>query len=299
MTAIQSFIQRHALRTYYVLTFIISWGGILLIIGGLDGLPGTPVQVERLFPLVILALLAGPSVTGVLMTGLVYGRAGLRALLTRLFRWRVGARWYAVALLTAPLFVAAVLFTLSLFSPIFLPSIVTTDNKLSLLLTGITVGLVGGFLEELGWTGFATAEFRRRYGILATGLIMGLLWGAWHFMVTFWMSGDASGALNLALYLPSVVASVGELPAFRVLMVWVYDRTESLLLAVLMHASLIASTLFILNSATAGVPAVAWHFVLAVVLWMGVAAIAAANNGHLSRPGQSSASVGSPQFTPR
>ena len=39
------------------------------------------------------------------MTGLVYGRAGLRDLLTRMTRWRVGARWYAVALLTAPLLV--------------------------------------------------------------------------------------------------------------------------------------------------------------------------------------------------
>jgi len=282
MSSLRTFIKRHPLATYYVLTFLISWGGILLGIGGLGGLPGTPEEVERLNPPVILLLLAGPSVSGVLLTGVVHGRAGLSALLSRLLRWRVDARWYAVALLTAPLFVAAVLFTLSLLSPVFLPNIVTTDNKMSLLLSGLSVGLVGGLFEELGWTGFATPEFRRRYGILATGLIMGLLWGAWHFMVTFWMAGDASGALNLALFLPSVVASVGELPAYRVLMVWVYDRTESLLLAILMHASLIFSTLFVLNSVTAGAPAVAWHLVLAVVLWIVVAAVAAANHGRLA-----------------
>lgn len=282
MSSLRIFIKRHPLATYYVLTFLISWGGILLVIGGLGGLPGTPEEVERLNPPVILLLLAGPSVSGVLLTGVVHGRAGLSALLSRLFRWRVDARWYAVALLTAPLFVAAVLFTLSLLSPVFLPNIVTTGNKMSLLLSGLSVGLVGGLFEELGWTGFATPEFRRRYGILATGLIMGLLWGAWHFMVTFWMAGDASGALNRAVYLPSVVASVGELPAYRVLMVWVYDRTESLLLAILMHASLIFSTLFVLNSVTAGAPAVAWHLVLAVVLWIVVAAVAAANHGRLA-----------------
>jgi D-alanyl-D-alanine carboxypeptidase len=33
-----------------------------------------------------------------------------------------------------------------------------------------------------------------------------------------------------------------EVTAYRILMVWVYDRTESLLLATLMHGSLIAST---------------------------------------------------------
>jgi membrane protease YdiL (CAAX protease family) len=45
---------------------------------------------------------------------------------------------------------------------------------------GLVVGLLVPFFEELGWTGFATAELRKRHGVLATGLIMGLLWGAWH-----------------------------------------------------------------------------------------------------------------------
>src|SRR5215212_7112477 len=51
-----------------------------------------------------------PSVAGILLTGLLYGRAGLHDLLTRMRRWRVGARWYALALLTAPLLFTAVLF---------------------------------------------------------------------------------------------------------------------------------------------------------------------------------------------
>jgi hypothetical protein len=36
---------------------------------------------------------------------------------------------------------------------------------------------------------------------------------------------------------------LGQLLAYRVLMVWVYDRTGSLLVAMLMHASLTATTL--------------------------------------------------------
>jgi hypothetical protein len=35
---------------------------------------------------------------------------------------------------------------------------------------------------------------------------------------------------------------VGQWPAYRVLMVWVYDRTGSLLVAMLMHARLSACT---------------------------------------------------------
>ena len=39
--------------------------------------------------------------------------------------------------------------------------------------------MVGGIFEELGWTGFAmpTLLRRMRYGVLTTGLIVGVLWG--------------------------------------------------------------------------------------------------------------------------
>jgi hypothetical protein len=75
----------------------------------------------------------------------------------------------------------------------------------------------------------------------------------WHFLVQGWDSGTSSGGLSPALFLPLYFfSSVGGLTAYRVLMVWVYDRTESLLVAMLMHASLIASTLFILVPVTTG-----------------------------------------------
>ncbi len=112
MTTIKAFITRHPVPTYFALTFAISWGGFLLVIGGPGGFPGTSGQIDPLFPFVVLAMLAGPSVAGILLTGLVDGRAGLREFLSRLLKWRVGARWYAVALLPAPLLATAVLLAL-------------------------------------------------------------------------------------------------------------------------------------------------------------------------------------------
>ena len=57
-------------------------------------------------------------------------------------------------------------------------------------------------------------------------------------------------------------------------MVWVYDRTESLLVAVLMHASYIFSTLFVLAPLTTGVSFLTYTSVFAVALWIVVAAVA-------------------------
>ncbi|CAG0998736.1 hypothetical protein ANRL4_02969 [Anaerolineae bacterium] len=283
MTTIKAFIKKHPVLTYFTLTFAISWGGILLVIGGPAAIPSTAQQSDRLFPIALMVMLVGPSAAGILLTGLLYRKDGLHAFLSRLLKWRVGARWYGVALLTTPLLVMATLFMLSLLSPIFLPDIATTNDKVSLLLTGIAVGLMGGILEELGWTGFAIPELRRRYGILSTGLIVGILWGVWHFLVTFWGSGDSSGALSLDLLLPPLLFYVGVLPVYRVLMVWVYDRTGSLLVAMLMHASLTASTVFILSPEARGVPLLIYYIILTAVLWGIITAIAMANRMQLSR----------------
>src|SRR5215208_4755877 len=144
---------------------------MLLIIGGVGAIPGTAEETAKLFPAVYLVTVAGPSLAGILLTGLTGGWAGLRELLSRLLKWRVGAPWYAVALLTAPLTVMGTLLALSIVSAEFVPGFLTTSIKASLLQFGIVAGLG-----------------------LGTGLLVGLLWGAWHFLSNVWASGTSSGA---------------------------------------------------------------------------------------------------------
>jgi membrane protease YdiL (CAAX protease family) len=241
-------IRSHPLLSFHVLVFAISWGAILIAVGlGPGGFSATPQQLQVAIPYAVPAMLAGPGIAGLLLTGVLYGRAGFRELRTRLLTWRVGARWYAIALLTAPLLIMAVLLALSLISPKFLPRIFTTSDTASLLLMGLAVGLPTGILEELGWTGFAIPRLRLRYAVLGTGLIVGVLWGAWHLPINYWASGVTSGEVSLAIWLPLWLVGTfgGQLTAFRVLMVWVYERTDgSLLVAILMHVSLAASQLF-------------------------------------------------------
>jgi membrane protease YdiL (CAAX protease family) len=282
MKIFRAFIESHPVLVYFALAFAISWGGALIVVGP-GGIPATSKeQYETLLPIAILAMVAGPSVAGILLTGLFYGRVGLREFGSRLLRWRVGARWYAVALLTAPLLFAAVSFALSLTSAEFLPGILTSDDRASVLLMGLFAGLTAGIFEELGWTGFAVPTLLGlRYGVLGTGLIVGLPWGVWHLLVAFWASGTTSGEFAVASYLLDPFLF---LVAFRVLMVWVYDRTGgSLLVAgILMHTSLTSSTL-ILGAGVVGVPLVTFDLTWAAVLCVVIAAVAVANHGHLTR----------------
>lgn len=280
MTTVSAFIRKYPLSTYFVLTFVLSWGGIL-VAARPDGISTASAPPQSLLPFVYLAMVIGPSVAGVLSIGFVQGTAGFRELRSRLLRWRVGPRWYAVALLTAPLLWMAANMALSLASPAFIPDIVTSDDKASPLLAGIAAGLVVGLFEELGWTGFAVPRLRGRYGVLATGLVVGVAWGAWHFLVFFWGSALFSGALRPSLVLPMQLFSF--LPAFRVLMVWVYDHTGSLLVAVMMHTSLVVCTLSLAPPALTGTPLVISDLVFAAALWGVVAVVATMSGGQLSR----------------
>jgi membrane protease YdiL (CAAX protease family) len=253
MRALTAFIAKHPVPIYFALTFTISWGGAVYA---------------------LIAMLAGPSVTGILLTWLVSGRTGLRRFLARLLAWRVGARWYAVALLTAPILMTATLLGLSSTSPAFLPGIFTSEDTGSLLLISLAVGVSAGLFEELGWTGFAIPILRSRYGVLATGLIVGTFWSGWHLLPNVWSSRAASGELAVSVYLTATALGVfvGYLTAFRVLMVWVYDLTESLLLGMLMHVSFTASLLTLNPLNLAGQNLQLYSFALAGMLWVVVAA---------------------------
>ena len=277
-------IRRYPLSTYYVLVFAISWGGILALIR-VYGIPSTPDEFNKALPLAIAAMLAGPSVAGILMTALVDGRMGLRELLASLLRWRVAVVWYALALLAAPVVGTAALSALSLVSPAFLPGLWTTDDKASRLLFGLAAAAVVGILEELGWTGFAIPKLRLRYSVLASGLIAGILWGAWHIMGQVVLaSGTYTGDLSPPLFMAmrTILLLIGGLVAYRVLMVWVYDRTGSLLVAMLMHFSLTASAMVLEPAEIAGEALVVYDLVSAAMLWAVVAAVGRAK-GRLSR----------------
>jgi membrane protease YdiL (CAAX protease family) len=275
MTIIKNFIKRHHLLIYFISVFIISWGTILLLVGP-DGIPASAEQMVVLG----MAMLLGPTTAGILLIGLTAGKVGYHDLLSRLLRWRISARWYAVALLTAPLATIAILLALSLLSPKFIPSIVISNDRVTLVMMGIVGGLMVGFFEEIGWTGFAIPQMRLRYNIPVTGLIVGLIWGAWHFLL-FWENDSFTAAFPLALLLARLFS---WLPAYRILMVWVYDRSESLFVAMLMHVSLVA-TLAIIDPSLTGVELLTLILVRAVVLWIIVAMVTMNNRLQFGKAG--------------
>jgi membrane protease YdiL (CAAX protease family) len=169
-------------------------------------------------------MLLGPSLGGIACTALLDGRAGLRALWLSAGRWRVSARGWASALLTIPVTLIAILLP---FAAIARPSLI--PGYLWMLLP---VGLMAGSFEEIGWTGYAAPRLLARHGALRAGLVLGLVWAFWHLLVDFRYNAGSMGAL---WPLEFAVVYLATLTPYRMLMTWVFDRTQSLPVAILMQ----------------------------------------------------------------
>jgi membrane protease YdiL (CAAX protease family) len=255
----KALIERHPLATYVGLAFAITWGAILALVAPL-GIPGRDIRFETV-GLIFLAMVAGPSTSSLVLTEFIDGRAGLRSLFGRMRRWRASSGWYALALGTMPLLVLAILVALRLFvSPVFAPGF----NAL-----GIVVGLAAGFFEEIGWTGFALPRLRVRHGAMTAGLLLGLIWGLWHGFADYWGRADSFGSL----WLPVFLVFVASVTAYRMLMACVYERTQSLRLAQLMHACYTGS-LALFGPTTSHADEVLWNALVAAALWTIVGVVA-------------------------
>jgi uncharacterized protein len=273
-------IKKYATVIYFTLAFIVSWGLVALIVGPSEIINIRDVATEMEMPLVIVAMVIGPAVAGLFSTWLVGRKEGLKDLFTRFCRWKVETRWY-VALLVAPVTVAAADLLLSLFSGNFIPTIFSMSGKMSFLGFTLFGALVGGSFEEIGWTGFAIPRMLKRFSVFKTGLFLGLVWGAWHFLVNFWGSANSAGVVPLVLFL--LVALFSFLLPYRILMVWAYSHTKSLLISILMHCSLITFWLVLAPTAGDGLTKVIWFSTWAVILWGMVIAVNNLTKGGLLR----------------
>src|SRR5262249_44294957 len=143
MSPVKVFITKHPALTYFALTFAISWG-LVGVVAGPSGFPGTTEQTRSLLPYALLGMVAGPSIAGITLTCALGGRPALREFRRRLFKWDVRGRWYAAAVLIAPAVMLAVLLPLSLISRTFVPGVYLNDDGTALVLPGLAMACVAG-----------------------------------------------------------------------------------------------------------------------------------------------------------
>jgi membrane protease YdiL (CAAX protease family) len=183
-----------------------------------------------------------PALVALGLTWKENGEPGVRALLARIFRWQVNARWYLFAIVyiaTIKLFAAVAHRTITGEWPRF------GQEPWLLMVAAIVISTWVQAGEELGWRGYALPRLSARFGLGAASVIVGILWASWHLPLFFNFAGGDTYGQSFPLYLLQVTA-------VSVAMAWLYWRTcGSLLLVMLFHAA-VNNTKDIVPSAVPG-----------------------------------------------
>ena len=258
MRTVLDLVRRHPLASFFVLAYALTWPLIPLVsVSPLWGFPA----------------LFGPALAALVVAALADGRAGVKDLLGRVVRWRVGAGWYAVALgLPAVLALAAAGLHLALGADSSI-----RFGGLSLLSFVVFVLIFG---EELGWRGYALPRLLVGRSALSASLILGVLWGAWH-LPTFFVPGAPQHGLPFSAFVLLTVA-------YSVLLTWVYLHARgSVLISTLLHGSINLSQGFLLG----GIDPAREYWLLAPVYGAAALALVAATGPSLSRDPRAPAEV--------
>ncbi len=183
-------------------------------------------------PFVVLANLVGLLLPAVVVTRVVDGPAGVRALWRRAVRVRVPLRWYALALVVVPVATAAV--AVALLGPPDSGGVLAAAVVSGLLVQVLLGFLTTNWAEEVAWTGFLQTRLQDRHGPVRAALATGPLFALQHAALAAgngWLGGTVVLLFITATAIP-----------FRFLQGWVANRTGSLLVVGLVHAAGNATT---------------------------------------------------------
>jgi membrane protease YdiL (CAAX protease family) len=177
-------------------------------------------------PLFFLAVYA-PAIAAIVIVAYHSGRSGLRRYFSRLLLWRCSPAWYIFLMLGIPL--------------LFIGGAAIKGNLLAeplpfssfkALLMALILMAIKGPIEEFGWRGFALPLIQRKFAPIWAGLMVGIIWGVWHFPA-FLLGGTPQSAWSFTpFFIGSVAASVIMTPLFNA-------SHGSILLPALFHFQLI------------------------------------------------------------
>jgi CAAX protease family protein len=206
---------------FFLLTFVLTWScfGTLAILAR-----GTSLGVTG-YALLLLGTFA-PSIVAVWLTYCAEGSAGVAALLGRIVRWQVGARWYLFAVVFFPAIKLAVALTHRVLAGAW-PGF--GNESPAIILTAIIFSTPVQAGEEVGWRGYALPRMAARLGFGPASILLGAIWGLWH-LPLFFVPGEDYGQ-------PFFVFAMGT-TALSVAIAWLYANSKgSLLLTMLMHSA--------------------------------------------------------------
>lgn len=229
---IRMWIARHPVAAFLIMVYIVSVSTALSpALTRRDLLPYDHAPYD------LLAHILGSAVPAFIVTSAVRGTAGVRDLVQRCLRWRVGIGWYLLALL-GPTVLTLLLAAGLAGTP---PLTAVTENWarfFTVILPSLALAFVlSNYAEEVGWTGFLFDRVQKQHQPLKAAAIVSVPFALAHipgFVVETGSLLDGLVVLGF-LFIPQL--------ASRVIVAWFYNNTRrSLVIVGLFHAAYNATT---------------------------------------------------------
>ncbi len=209
---------------FTIITFAITWGIASLFLFFYEPVEAIFGEIGYTNPLYILAVYA-PAISAVILVWFHHGFSGLIKYLRRLTLWRMPFLWWLFLIFGVPFLFYLAAFIQGTYGEAFPFS--PWETSFSALLIMLLLGPV----EEFGWRGFMLPLMQRRFSPLSASLIIGIIWGVWHFP-TFIIGGTPHSEWIFVEFFIGAVA-------LSVIMTAMFNVTKgSILMLALLHFQL-------------------------------------------------------------
>ncbi|HMA58774.1 MAG TPA: CPBP family intramembrane glutamic endopeptidase [Halanaerobiales bacterium] len=260
--------DKRSLIIYTVITFVFTWiFWITALYMGYKDIPflrylnwdfKSSSQVTR--HLIFRIGVYGPLVGSLIVTYLYSGGQGLRSFIKRIFKVKIKMKWY-LYLFLIPIIINFVVVLIGLIIGININSFFKSSIPINYILVFFIYEVLTSGLEEPGWRGFALEKLQNSFTAEKTSWILGLIWAVWHYpyVISLYIT---SGFMPMVLSLAGFsMAIIGQ----TFIMIWFYNNTNSIFVAILLHAWLNTSTTFVLGDITINNPIMG--IIPALVTW--------------------------------
>ena len=215
----------HSFAPFLLISFGLAWGILGLYILFPERMGAVFGQLSGNHPLFFLAVYA-PAIAAFTLVVHNSGFTGLGRFLGRALLWRCSAAWYAFLIIGIPvIFIVGSALRGNLLSEPF------PFDSFTAMLVALALAAIKGPIEEFGWRGLALPLLQRRFAPIWAGLILGSIWGLWHFPA-FLLSGTQQSEWSFTVFFAGCLA-------ISVIATALFNRSHgSILLPAFFHFSL-------------------------------------------------------------